>query len=250
MRCRASLWQSRPVPALSVHETTSGRAGRRFEAIDERLLHEQALIAASSLPGSAAGVLVVPEMTGPIGIPDFVAVVGGRDRIARRIDSGIPPITSELDCAIIACLFPRQSRSAQSVAAELELAETYVEGKLAALARVGAVHLVRESYTRADALTPGGTFYAIEAKLRDWRRAVRQARRYRTWASNYVLVMGTVAERSREQLLETLGSDQAGLYLNNRWTTRPKRLTPPSRRRHLAFEYLAAALTDASPRLS
>lgn len=238
-----------PVPALTVHHTTSGRAGRRFQATDERQLHDQAVAAAASLPGAAAGVLAIPEMTGPIGIPDFVAVVGGRDRIARRVASGIPPITGELDCAIVSCLFPRRPRTASSIAAELQLADAYVEGKLAALGRIGAVHTARGSYTRAEALTPGGTLYAIEAKLTDWRRAVRQARGYRTWANNYVLVMGTVAERSRGHILDELRSDHAGLYFNNAWTVRPRPVALPSRRRHLAFEYLAAALMDSSPRL-
>lgn len=237
------------MPALTVHETTSGRAGRRFEAIDERSLHEQAVAAASSLPGAAAGVLLIPEMTGPIGIPDFLAVVGGRERIAQRVASGIPAITGELECAILACLFPRRPRKASSIATELQLADSYVQGKLTALARVGAVIPVGGSYTRAAALTPGGTLYAIEAKLKDWRRGVRQARGYRTWVNNYVLVMGHVTERSRASLLNELGSDKAGLYLDNGWIARPSPVPQPRRRRHLAFEYLAAALMDSSPRL-
>jgi hypothetical protein len=105
-------------------------------------------------------------------------------------------------------------------------------------------------YRRHAALTPGGRLYAIEAKLRDWRRAVRQSRGYRTWASNYVLVLGDLSPKATQAALEAVDSDSAGLFVDGSWLRKPAPLSQTPQQRLLGFEFLTAALTNYQPSLA
>jgi len=247
-RTVAGIWQSHGVARIEVQQTSSGRRGRRFEAIGERDLYAQALVVASTLPGVSHGVLLVPEMTGPIGIPDFLAVVGGAARIAERLASGIPPVLGELESEIVTRLHPNRPRHFHALAAELRIDEAHLRRRIGPLVASGALSVTdRGLYRRHPALTPGGTLYAIETKLRDWRRAVRQSRGYRTWASNYVLVLGDLSTKATVAALEAVESDDAGLYVDGRWLRRPRPIPQSRQQRFHGFEFLAAALADYQP---
>ena len=228
-----------------LYETSAGRFGRRFEPVHEMALYPDALRAVSTLPGASSGVIVVPEMTGPIGIPDFLAVVGGRKQIASRISSGIPPITSELDVQLISRLHVSRPKRLETLVKESFMSEGAAKSRLRKLQQIGAAREIKPMlFVRSPDLTPGGRLYAIETKVRDYKRAIRQARGYRTWTSNYVIILGALGEKALAgATLETV-VDRAGLMVDGQWIRKPVAEHKNSQRTFLAFEYLAAALTN------
>lgn len=233
---------------MNIHQTSRSRAGRRFPAVQEAALYPAALKAAKSLPGASSGVLLVPEMSGPLGVPDFLAMVGGRKALELRLDSGVPPVLSELDCSLIAALFPLRAKSVNTLASELGWSEELVLRRLTGLAKVGAVTRNNAGrFIRHSSLSVGGNLYAIETKVRNWQQAVRQARGYRTWVNNYVLVFGPLGERSLISATAAVVSDSAGLVVDGKWTNKPtpRRLRP--QKALLGFEHLIASLENYQP---
>jgi len=101
-------------------------------------------------------------------------------------------------------------------------------------------------------LEPGGRLYAIEAKVNDWRSALRQVRTYRVWADGYVIVMGNLSETAQEALTTEVRRDGGGLVLAGKWIARPRIGQSAARRRLQAWEMFAAAtgaaLNDPAPR--
>src|SRR4051812_12851029 len=92
--------QSVPMVAVALFETSRARPGRRFQPTHERALLRSALSAAGQLPGAHRGVLVVPEMSGPYGIPDLTALVGDPAALSARLDLPVPPLLHEVDAAV------------------------------------------------------------------------------------------------------------------------------------------------------
>jgi hypothetical protein len=86
-----------------------------------------------------------------------------------------------------------------------------------------------------------GRLYAIEAKVRDWRRAVRQARTYSVWSDSYVIVMPTLGPGSRAGLLSAVAQDNGGLMLDGRWIRRPQLLRRSPAQRFWGSEHVIAA---------
>ncbi|HEY7706636.1 MAG TPA: hypothetical protein VH968_05655, partial [Gaiellaceae bacterium] len=60
---------------LSIHAGRP-RSGQRFEPIHEQELSDDARSAAQTLPGVHRGLRVLLESSGPLGIPDLLAIVG------------------------------------------------------------------------------------------------------------------------------------------------------------------------------
>lgn len=234
--------------SFEVHQTDRSRPGRLFAAVQEAGLYPAALEAARTLPGAGAGILVIPEMFGPQGVPDFLVIVGGRRPLAERLASGIPPILGELDAIVVGSLHLRRSTSLQSLAQQLRISDSNVRTRLMQLKKVGAViEISPDRFIRHHALSPGGTLYALEAKVRDWQQAVRQSRGYRTWANNYVLVLGPLGAQARAAAVDVVASDEAGLYVDGKWILKPQRRSPDALRRFIGFEHLVASLEGYHP---
>jgi DNA-binding Lrp family transcriptional regulator len=190
-------------------------------------------------------------MSGPLGVPDFLALVGGLPGLQERLASGIPPLLSELDCEIVAQLFAARPRTLSALAVSLGWTETAVGSRIARLRKTGAViETPKGTYLRHRALKASGSVYAIEAKIRDWNKAVRQARGYRTWANNYVLVLGPLGSQAINSATKEAASDHAGLYVDGHWVLRPLRHSPEAARALLGFEHLVAALENYQPSLA
>lgn len=242
------IWQSLGVAAFRVHQTSRSRPGRLFEAVQEASLYPAALDAARSLPGASAGILVVPEMFGPLGVPDFLVMVGGDKVLNARLSSGIPPILSELDCSVIASLYSARPRSATAVADSLGWTVDNVAVRLQQLKKTGAVSETPSGrFLRHSSLSSGGTLYAIEVKVRDWPQAVRQSRGYRTWANNYVVVLGPIGEQARSSVTAEVEADGAGLFIDGKWIRKPSRRLPEPLRSLMGFEHLVASLEGYQP---
>ncbi|GAA4380505.1 hypothetical protein [Nocardioides caricicola] len=221
----------------------SSRGGRRFEPVDELALHDLIDALASSLPGPRGDVLVVPEMPSPLGLPDFVAVVGGTEWLARRSAAGIGPVLSDIDCAVLAATSPARPLRIDTLSRRLGWSKRELEPAVGRLVRSGALTLSSGgAVTVHPALKPIGTVFAVEAKIKDWRRAVLQGRTYRTWANNYIVVLGDVGPTAVDRAREGVAEDAAGLFTRAGWVVRPAVRDPAATRRLQGFEHLFAAI--------
>lgn len=225
--------------------TSTPRAGRRFEPVQERELHQDALEAVQSLPGASRGLVVVPEFAGPLGIPDFTAYVGDLDRIRRRHDLDVPPVVNELETGILSAAYVKRASSAQDIGRALGWpAETVSDRARRLVKRRALIESSAGQYVRPQPLEPGGRLYAVEAKVDDWRSALRQVRTYRVWADSYVLVMGQLSERAQAALSDEVRRDRGGLMLAGRWVVRPRLGDALARRRVQAWEMFTAATRE------
>lgn len=225
------------------------RSGRRFAPTVETLLYPAAIRAATELPRAASdGVIIVPEMQSPIGVPDFVALIGAETALNARLRSGIPPILGQIDLAVIAALSSRRPSRVAAVATRIGVSEHRILPRLRALAGIGAVIVEATGSMRLpDVLEPFRSIYAIEVKRKDWRKAQLQARAYRSWANNYVLVMDELGETASTRAALAVNSDGGGLYLEDRWLVKPRARKQPRQAAVAASEYIVAALEGYQP---
>lgn len=223
-------------------ETSVSRPGRRFEPIRERELHADALSAAEGIPGAARGLIVVPEFAGPIGIPDFTAFVGNVAALRARQALAVTSVINEIDAGILAAAHVRRASSVADLAGALGWPSTTILPRMRKLTTTGAIIEVnRDRYVRHPEIQPQGRLYAIEAKVEDWRAALRQARTYQVWADAYVIVMTGLSARTQESLLTEVRRDRGGLVVDGRWVTRPRLASVAAHRQLQAAEMFAAA---------
>ncbi len=78
------------------------------------------------------------------------------------------------------------------------------------------------TFLRHPAMAPVGRLFAVEAKMRDWKRALKQVRRYSLWTDSYVIVMPGLAAAARESLVAEVQLDGGGLYVGSEWLVRPR----------------------------
>lgn len=221
------------------------RAGRRFEPVHERELAEDALRAADGLPGARRGLLVLQEMTGPYGIPDFVAAVGDWKVLEARQRLGVPPLLNEIDSGVVAAAAARAPRTVETLAKRVGWSTDTVARRLPELLRSGALLPAgKKSFVRPADLRPIGRLFAIESKVSDWKRALRQARVYSQWCDGYVLVMGTISVSSLTAVSATVSADGGGLMAAGQWLHRPRLRGQNAARRLWGSEYLVAAVAD------
>ena len=234
------------VELTAVQETSAPRPGRRFEPIHEAALERDALAACSTLPGAHRGVIVVREMTGPIGIPDFTAMVGGSEAMEARSHLGVPPILHETDAAIVAAASAKVPKTVENLAQFLGWPVPTVERRIPGLLSRGALFEPRtDRYRRPEALQPAGRIYAVEAKVRDRVAAVYQARAYLSWADSYVLVMGELGPRPLESVTRAVHADNGGLMVGGTWVVRPRLSKRNNGHRLWASEHFLAAIGGA-----
>lgn len=230
-------------PAVQPTTSLRPRPGRRYEPIEEALLENDALAGARALPHAHRGLTVLREVAGPFGVPDFVAVVGSSDALAARLRLDVPPLLNEVDAGIAASLSTRRGRSVDAVAARMGWTADTVQRRLPGLLRSHAVIDVgARRYVRPEALCPVGRLYAIETKVRDWRRALRQARMYRLWCDNYVVVMATLSDSTMPLALAAVDGDGGGLMASGSWVRRPRPHRLTDARRLWGAEHVVAAL--------
>lgn len=241
---------------LDVWNSSRQRPGRRFEPTHELVLHDLAVELSRDLRDASKGLLLIRELAGPIGVPDVTALVGDQGPLEARLALDVPPLVNEIDAAIAAVTYAQKPRSAKAIARVLTWPEETVNRRLPGLLRSGALLPASTgTYTRPEELVPVGQVVAIEAKVKDWRRALAQARSYSVWADNYVLVLGPLAARTIDRLHAEVTTDQGGLVVDGRWVARPRRRKLGRANRMWASEHLIAALvgpdlTNLRPRRS
>lgn len=186
-------------------------------------LSPDVLQAARTLPGAHRGVRVLLETAGPFGVPDLLAVVGPLTLLDERLALNIPPLLNQVDAGVVAAAAVAVPRTASTLARRLGWSLDTVTRRLPRLLRTGALLKVGpETYVRPQFLRPIGRLYAVEAKVRDWRRAVRQARTYSVWCDSYVIVMPALGSVSLPGVIEAVSSDRGGLMIDGKWVLRPR----------------------------
>lgn len=226
-----------------VIESSRVRAGRRFAPIRELELEPDALRAARDLPGVHRGLVVLRELAGPFGVPDLVAVVGSPQLLDERLALAVPPLLNQVDAGVVAAAAPRAGRTVETLARRVGWPVESVRRRLPELVRVGALLAAGpNSYVRPPALRPVGRLYAIETKMKEWRRALRQARTYSLWCDSYVLVLSSLGPSSRTALIEAVAEDGAGLVVGGQWLQRPRLGSRSAAQRLWGSEHLVAAL--------
>ncbi len=235
---------------VEVWDSSRPRPGRRFEPTHELVLHDLAAELSRNLRGASRGLVRIRELAGPIGIPDLTALIGDPGPLEARLALEVPPLLNEIDAAIAASAYPHTPRSAATVARALGWPEETILRRIPGLVKSGAlVRSGEKTYTRPEALRPVGQVVAIEAKMKDWRGALAQARGYSVWADNYVIVMGALAPPTVSKLREEVTQDSGGLVVDGTWVVRPRKRDLARAKRVWAAEHFVAALmgTDHQP---
>jgi len=238
------------VRSVTVVTPTSSLGGRRFEPQAELTLHDLAQTAAATLPGAPDDVVLIPEMPSPLGLPDFIALAGGEDWLRARSIAGVQPVLAEADCSVLATLHPGRALALETVAQKIGWSLAALNPVLARLEKVGAVERsLGGAYRVNAALVPSGSVFALEAKMKDWQKAIFQGRAYRTWANNYVVLLGDVGPVAERRAAEQVTIDGAGLYTASGWIVKPRARRPASAKRLRGFEHLYAATASSVPTL-
>jgi len=219
------------------------RGGRRFQPTHELALSGDALVAATTLPDAHLGVRVLIETSGPFGVPDLLALVGDPSSLERRLGSQVPPLLNRIDAGIVSACSSKTPRAAEAIAKSLGWSLSTIKRRVPGLVRSGALHVVPSgALIRAEELTAAGRLYAIEAKVKDWRRALTQGRRYSVWCDSYIIVMPELPAGSSAQLVTEVKSDRAGLVLGGKWVTRPRLGKRTQAQRLWGSEHVVAAV--------
>lgn len=233
---------------IEIVQSGTSRSGRRFEPIQERSLHNAVEQVAKTVSADTDAVLIA-EPPGPFGVPDFV-LLREFDRVGlnARVSSRIAPLLNEVDAGIISAATVVKSAPAGRLAEKTGWTESTVRRRLPALLKTGALIEPRPGrYLRAVDLQPVGHSIAIEAKLKDWRKALRQARSYAYWCDNYVLVLGEIGSSVVDELSRQVRADRGGLVVAGDWIVRPRSRSVPAARQLWGSEYLVASLLDYQP---
>jgi hypothetical protein len=237
--------------AVRVKDSKRPRPGRRFEPVAELELEPDALRAIRGIPGAHRSLTVFREVAGPFGIPDFLAVVGPKAALRRRLALGIPPLLNEIDAGIVGEASAKVGRNVETLAARLGWPEGTIQRRMPLLLRTGALEEKSHGrFVRPEPLAPIGKLYAVETKVANFKRALRQARTYALWCENYVIVMPALSESSLFSASETVAADRGGLVVDGKWAQRlrARRITNP--RRLWGSEHVVAATMETdSPAL-
>ena len=221
------------------------RAGRRFEPVHEAGLLTDATAAAQSLPGAHRGLRVILESAGPFGVPDVLAVVGPLNLLEDRLALDVPPLLNQVDAGVVAAAAPKAPRSVETLARRVGWPVETVSRRMPGLIRSEA--LMRSgprSFVRPAALRPVGRLYALETKVKDWRKALRQARAYSAWCDGYVIVMPALGPGSLAGVVEGVSGDGGGLMVAGKWVRRPRLATRSAAQRLWGSEHVIAAFSD------
>lgn len=235
------------MPRSLIHvDSSRSRGGVRFEPQAELDLHVDLPDVVSRLRSRAETSLLIREPPGPYGIPDFVLLFTNEETLTWRLTSQVPPLLNRVDAGIVGALSAKRALSLPSVAKKTGWHQDTLQRRLRNLVNVGAVYRTRSgALLRAPELVPLGVAVALEMKVSEWRRALRQGRTYSSWCETYVLVMSTLSDRVAEQVRAQVAADRAGLVIGGEWLLYPRRHEHSGR--FWGSEYLTAALQDHHP---
>lgn len=223
------------------YQSMTSANGVRFSPTKEAALDPALRALARSLPRSSPGVVMMAEVPGPVGIPDLLALPGSGARLARRLDSKIPPVLRQVDIEILTALRVRQGITMETVKSRVNRADRTIYQSLRNLCGTGAAVTSGRLFYRAESLEPVGNIYALEAKVDDWKKGVRQAFRYRAWCNASALVLSRIP-KDRVPLISAAQRLSIGLAWEDQWIVRPKICKLDRVHRLWGSEHFVAAL--------
>lgn len=222
------------------------RGGTRFQPVHERRLISDARLVLNDLDQSG-GLLALTEFNSPFGVPDITAVVGGGAERARRLRCRVPALLNEIDAGIVAAASPATPHSARQLAYYLRWPAGSVERRVPGLIASGALIESGSRLLAHPAIVSWGDLIAIELKIRDWRKALRQCRRYRLWANSYVLIVEQVPDAALTKLTQTVAADRGGLVVDGELLLRARSSRHKPARSLWATEHVVAELQARRP---
>jgi hypothetical protein len=223
-------------------------SGRPFAPLAEAKLLDDLLRMAGQLKHGASQLIAVPELVAPFGTADLVVVDDPDSRLAARLECGIAPLLNRTDADIVSTLNARIKRGLEDVCRTLMWEDiSIIERRIPRLLRVGAIQRSsRGGYLRHPDLVPFRRLHAFEAKVRDWRSGLQQARTYALWADAATLMLGHLPN-NRDQVLAEAKRWSLGLADTNQILLRPRLRRHTHGRRLWASEHVAAAFLVAYP---
>ncbi len=196
-------------------------------------------------PGERTPDFIAAEVVAPGATADLVAGAFDYEMVAARRSAGVVPLTdwTSLLCAL-ACLEPL---STAEIALAVGLSSSGARRSLATATASGALRRDGRYFALNPDWKPAVTrLVAIELKLRDWRKGLVQAARYRRWADASWLILGRTAVEQAEPNARQAGIGLARLGRDGAWTRAQaaKRARPPYgvERRWAEEQVLAQAL--------
>ncbi|MFF8880530.1 hypothetical protein [Streptomyces flaveolus] len=241
MLTRAGISQDFQLEGNFEYRSMTSSYGVRFSPTKEAALDPALRTLARSLPQSSPGLIMIAEMPGPSGIPDLIALPGMGTPLIKRLESQIPPVLKRADIEVIAALKVRQGITLDTLKSRVHRPERTVLQSVRNLTQSGAVSKKDKLLLRAEALQPVGHLYALEAKVDDWKKGVRQAFRYRSWCDASALILSQLP-KNREPLLAAAQRLNIGLALEDRWLVRPRISKLDRIQRLWGSEHFVAAL--------
>ena len=145
------------------------------------------------------------------GVPDVLIVGLDSDAIRWRLRHSLAPLTRQ-DAVVIAALADR-ALSIDELSRRIQVPKRRLTSEwLPRLTDSGLVKVTAEKVSKTDRFVPVQTHViAIEAKLRDWRKGVGQARRYLRFANRVFLALDVAAARPAMVYRQNLRSLGVGL---------------------------------------
>lgn len=176
------------------------------------------------------------------GTPDLVFLEFDPAEIARRTELGLAPVTGYSEVAVLAAL-RRGPLNVWELAARVSITPAHLRRSiLASLREQGwVVETADRSWATPEPIAPVARWIlAVEAKRRDWSRALVQADRYRRFANRSVVVVdATVASASA--LVRARADGEVGLALLAKHSGRVEPLyLPPWKPPRSRLEFILA----------
>lgn len=209
---------------MSVHvlESPVRRHGRPFEPLHEVELKDDLIRVCRALARPAGLGFVILEMPGPMGVPDAVVMRTTPKALQERLNAQVQPVLNPYDCELITALRHERGNT-DSAQARLGWTDYTMKSVLARLRSADAVTAtLRGRAHPKPGLQAIGKSIAVEAKVRDWKKALGQGRVYASWADSYQLLLGQVTDSAVLPLASMVAGDHAGLVIGRKWVVRPK----------------------------
>ena len=148
------------------------------------------------------------EIVGPDAIADLAAARFDHERLRRRVDAGIQPVTDALALRVLLAA-RRRTHTTSELAAICRVSPSGVRRAISIAVDHGALVRQGRSHFRTHSAWAPATarLVAIELKLDDWSSALQQAYAYSLWANVAWVVL---ASATRADILAAAGADGVG----------------------------------------
>ncbi|MFK4729491.1 hypothetical protein ROT00_07380 [Agromyces mediolanus] len=212
--------------------TTAARRGTRFRYEADMLPALRAAIPELAFGREyRAAVETYREVPAVHGIPDLAAIRFDEAALARRDQAGITPLSTDVEVRAVLAL-GQEALNLGELAERMRATRDYVRRAVLPLLE-GENWVVRTDDGRIrrhpDALWAARRVVTVEAKLRDWTRAVAQARRQRLSADAAYIAVDHAATASMLAELDAIAANGIGVITVGADTGRCRVLVRPQR---------------------